>query len=345
MDRPGKYLYLKDNKTKKYWSATYQPVRKKPSYFEARHGLGYTVIKTRYDGIESEITYFVPTKDSCEIWLVRLRNKTSKMKDLTVVPYVEWLIGDYHMELRYRNIMNLYDRFWFDKSNAAILAKKTAMWESFNIQPFHSVAFLASTLPVRGCATQKSEFLGRYNSEESPQFLTADKFNSSELCSGEDGIGALRHNIKLKKGEEKEFVVVLGQVDHRKEVKSLISRYRNVKFVKSELERVKKLWRKRIIDNIIIETPDKDFDLIMNIWVKYQMYICNLWSRSPSYYHEGGGGRGYRDSCQDAEGIMSVDSSHAISKIRTLATLIRKDGSCAPGWSTTRGPATHTPNK
>jgi len=75
------------------------------------------------------------------------------------------------------------------------------------------------------------------------------------------------------------------------------------------------------------------------------MYICNLWSRSPSYYHEGSGGKGYRDSCQDAEGIMSVNARHARDKIRVLATLIRKDGSCAPGWSTTRGPANYAPNK
>jgi len=344
-DRPGKYLYLKDNVTKRCWSATYQPIKEKPAYFEARHGLGYTVIKARYYGIESEITYFVPNEDACEIWLVRLKNKTSRKRDLTLIPYIEWLIGDYHMELRYRNIMNLYNRFWLDEESGIIFARKTAMWEALNIQPFHSTAFFASSLPVRDCATRKDSFLGRYNNEEKPRSLVSDDFVSSKICSGEDGIGAFKHRLGLKPQEEKEFVVILGQTENKNSAKAVVSKYRNLKNAKSEFESVKMLWRKRIVDNIKIETPDKNFDLMINIWVKYQMYICNLWSRSPSYYHEGSGGKGYRDSCQDAEGIMAINPEHGLAKIRILAGLIRRDGSCAPGWSTARGPAGYLPNK
>jgi len=344
-DRPGKYIYIKDNKSKKYWGATYQPVRQKPELFEARHGLGYTAIKTVYYGIESEVTYFVPNNDTCEVWFVRLKNRTSGARDLTVIPYVEWLIGDYHMELRYRNIMNLYNRFWFDKQDEIIFARKTAMWEAFNIQPFRSLAFLASSLPSKGHATRKDLFLGRYNNESKPESVVSDNFTSSGLCSGEDGVGALKLRVSLKPNEEKEFAVIVGQTENKNKARALVSKYRNIKTTKSELEKTKKSWRKRILDNIIVQTPDKDFDTMINIWVKYQMYICNLWSRSPSYYHEGSGGKGYRDSCQDAEGIMSINPRHAHDKIRFLATLIRKDGSCAPGWSTTRGPAAYSPNK
>ncbi|MBN1871414.1 MAG: hypothetical protein JW800_02465 [Candidatus Omnitrophica bacterium] len=344
-DRPGKYIYLKDNETKKYWGATYQPVKAEPDGFTARHGLGYTVIKTRYYGIDSEVTYFVPSEDTCEIWLVKLSNKTRRSRDLTVVPYVEWLIGDYHEELRYRNIMNLYNRFWADDENGIIFARKTAMWEALNIKPFHSIAFFASSLPVLGVATRKDLFLGKFNNEEKPQSVTSDHFMESRFCSGEDGIGAFRHKVALKAGGTREFVVILGQIPSKSKVKELVAKYRNLTTAKEELENVKTIWRDRIVNNIWVKTPDRSFDLMTNIWLKYQMYICNLWSRSPSYYHEGSGGKGYRDSCQDAEGIMAIDSDHALSKIKTIAGLIRRDGSCCPGWSTTRGPANHMPNK
>jgi len=343
-DRPGKYIYIKDNKTKKYWGATYQPVMAKPSKFESRHGLGYTTIKTNYYGIESEITYFVPLEDTCEIWLVKITNNSSKARDLTLVPYIEWLVGDYHMELRYRNIMNLYDRFWFDEESEVIFAKKTAIWEALNIQPFRSLAFFASSLGARGSATQKDVFVGRYKTETNPESISGD-FIESGSCSGEDGIAALRHILRLNPGSTKEFVVVLGQTENRNKVIEMVSKYRDIGNAKAQLERVKKSWHDKIVDNVIIKTPDKDFDLIINIWVKYQIYICNMWSRSPSFYHEGAGGRGYRDSCQDVEGIMAFNPEHALSKIRTLAGLIRQDGSCAPGWSTTRGHAGYLPNK
>jgi cellobiose phosphorylase len=95
----------------------------------------------------------------------------------------------------------------------------------------------------------------------------------------------------------------------------------------------------------VIKTPDKEFDLIANIWVKYQLYICNLWSRSPSYYHEGSGGRGYRDSCQDSESIVSINQELTRKRILHIASLIRRDGTSAPGWGDLEGPARHRPNK
>ena len=131
-DRPGRYIFLKDAKTKDAWSGTYQPMRKKSS-FTCRHGLGYTIISTTRSRINSEITYFVPRNDNCELWLAKITNSSKKTRHLDVFPYAEWLIGDYHQELRYRNIMNLYNRIWYDKENKIILAKKTAQWGDMNI--------------------------------------------------------------------------------------------------------------------------------------------------------------------------------------------------------------------
>ncbi|NQT95380.1 MAG: hypothetical protein HQ572_02920 [Candidatus Omnitrophica bacterium] len=344
-DRPGRYMYVRDKQTKKCWSASYQPMRVKPQFYEARHGLGYTITNTTYNGINIKITFFVPEHDTCEIWLVTATNKTGKKRNLELFPYVEWLMGDYHQELRYRNIMNLYNRICYNKPNKAIFAKKTAFWGDMHIKPFPYIDFLASSLAVSGYATQKDEFLGRGNTEEAPESVISGNFKNFEFASGEDGIACLKHNLTLLPKSSKEFTVILGQTDKDDHLSELLKKYRNTKRAKQELEKVKALWRSRVLDNIEIETPDKDFNLMMNIWVKYQVYICNFWSRSPSYYHEGAGGRGYRDSCQDAESIMSIDLAHAKKKIKQLVSLIRRDGTCAPGFSDTTGPAKHRPNK
>jgi cellobiose phosphorylase len=344
-DRPGRYIYMRDKKSGKYWSATYQPVRARYTRYEARHGLGYTVIETEHSGITARITFFVPRKDACEVMLVELANKTGRKRELEIFPYVEWLMGDYHEELRYRNIMILYNRVWFDRSHEAVFAKKTAAWGSFNIKPFNDTLFFASSLPVRGCCTRKDVFVGKYNTEEDPVSVSSGKFRDAHLCSGEDGIAALKHSLTLGPGRKKEFSIVLGQAESVHYLGKMLSRYRDISKAKKELEKVRSMWKERIVDNIRVETPDKDFDTIINIWVKYQLYICNLWSRSPSFYHEGSGGRGYRDSCQDAEGILSLDPAHAYMKIKKLASLIRRDGTSAPGWSDTAGPAAHRPNK
>ncbi len=348
-DRPGKYIYVRlktgRRKQSQAFSLTYQPLRIKPQFFECRHGLGYSTISARNAGLQSEITYFVPRQDDCEIWLTSIENTTSKSMSLELFPYVEFLLGDYHEELRYRNIMNLYNRIWFDESHQAVFAKKTAQWQGMNIQPFDSLVFFASSLKVSGSCTQKDVFLGPYNTEENPRAVMDGTFKNFPLCSGEDGIGSFRHKITLKPKQKKEFVVVLGQTSSIPAITKILSKYRDLNQTKKELQIVKDLWLKRVSDNIEIKTPDKEFDTYFNVWAKYQMYICNLWSRSPSYYHEGSGGRGYRDSCQDSEAIVSINSQLTRSKILKIASLIRRDGTSVPGWSDTRGPHKFRPNK
>ncbi|MBU0549683.1 MAG: hypothetical protein KJ838_05155 [Candidatus Omnitrophica bacterium] len=351
-DRPGRYIYIKDTESAKVWSSTYQPMRTKPDYYRCRHGLGYTTIESGYYGIGTAITYFVPERDDCEVWIVRVENKTGRSRSLEIYPYIEWLLGDYHGELRYRNIMNLYNRIWFDSSHQAVFAKKTAFWQDMNIRPFQGNAFFASSLAVKNHWLNKYEFLGRYNSEEKPEAIlsnhkspvTSHKRNK-QICSGEDGIAVFKHRINLSKNQAKEFAIVLGQLESPAKINRVIKKYRNIKNAKIELKNSKSAWRKRIIDNIIVKTPEKEIDFLTNAWLKYQLYICNFWSRSPSYYHEGSGGKGYRDSAQDGESILSLDAGISRQKILKLASLIRRDGTSASGWSETEGPHKFRPNK
>ncbi len=351
-DRPGRYLYIRETKNDerrtmngKAWSATYQPLRIKPQFYQARHGLGYTVIESKNFGIRSKLTYFVPQNDDCEVWIIKITNESKNKRSLELYPYVEWLIGDYHVELRYRNILNLYNRVWFDRNLKAIFAKKTAFWQDMNIKAVKYTCFFASSLKVDKYATRKNAFLGKYNTEEKPQAILSGRMENIPFCSGEDGIACFKHNIKLNPGQSQEFTIVLGQLEGQPKVRKVINKYKNIRNAKQELEKTKKIWKARIANNLVVKTPDKDFDLMMNIWVKYQVYICNFWSRSPSYYHEGSGGRGYRDSCQDSESIVSINSELTRKKILKLASLIRKDGTSAPGWADTTGPAHHRPNK
>ena len=43
-DQPGRYIYIRDDDSKDYWSASWQPVGKDLKLYqsECRHGLGYT---------------------------------------------------------------------------------------------------------------------------------------------------------------------------------------------------------------------------------------------------------------------------------------------------------------
>jgi len=340
--RPGRYVFIQDEDTTKAFSVSWDPIRAKYDSYECRSGFGYQIIKSRVNGVEGETTYFVPVDEPCEIWKVRIKNTTKKTKRLNVFGYLEWFIGsaDY---ITFYNIAILWNRVHYDKKTNAIFAKKTAFYEEFNIKNNPYVLFFSSSQKASSWDCHKENFLGKGNTCQHPEGVFKGRGTNS-ICDGEEPVAVLHQKMTLKPGEEKELVFILGQTAGQKDAERIIGKYKDKKNVMAALKAATAMWQDRL-SPVQVETPDKDFDNIMNNWIKYQLWMCNLWSRSPSFYHEGQGGRGLRDSCQDSESILSLDCEAAKAKMLKVASLIRRDGTLAPGWSDTYGPYSNRPFK
>ena len=76
LDRPGHYVYLRDDDTGEYWSVSWQPVGKSSDQasYECRHGLSYSRFICDYRELHAEQTLFIPIDDDVELWDVRIRN-------------------------------------------------------------------------------------------------------------------------------------------------------------------------------------------------------------------------------------------------------------------------------
>ena len=59
MDRPGKYLYLKDTETNDIWSPTWQPVQTKLDEYECRIGFGYNKISALFKQVKTKLDFLV----------------------------------------------------------------------------------------------------------------------------------------------------------------------------------------------------------------------------------------------------------------------------------------------
>ncbi|MCX5749772.1 MAG: hypothetical protein NTZ10_05980 [Candidatus Saganbacteria bacterium] len=340
--RPGRYVFIQDEETNKTFSISWEPLRTKYEKFECIVGFGYQTIRSRSNGVEGETTYFVPADEPCEIWKVKIKNATKKTKKLNLFGYLEWFIGsaDY---ITFYNIAILWNRVRFDKKAKAIFARKTAFYEEFNIKDNPYTLFFASSEKVSSWDCNKRKFLGAGNTCQHPEGVYNGTCTNS-ICDGEEPVGVLHHRVTLKPGQEKEIAFILGQTVGQKNAARIIKKYRDKKTVERSLESTKVFWEKKLVP-VQVDTPDKDFNNIMNNWIKYQLWICNMWSRSPSFYHEGQGGRGLRDSCQDSESILSIDPQYAKAKMLKVASLTRRDGTLAPGWSDTYGPYSNKPFK
>ncbi len=84
LDRPGHYVYIRDDDTGEFWSISWQPVGKDftTAKYTCRHGLSYTKFQCDYNDIEAEQLLFIPVEDDVEIWDIIIKNNSSRITKL-----------------------------------------------------------------------------------------------------------------------------------------------------------------------------------------------------------------------------------------------------------------------
>ena len=347
-DVPGRYLYLRDQSSGKFWSAGHLPTRRS-SRSVCRHGLGYTTLTNVDQEIESEITYFVPQNEPLEIWLVKIKNLSEKARTLKVFPFVEWSCGNWMPELSVRNLYILVNAGHFEKNGEILIARKFP-WGGKE-HPY--LYFMGSSLKAAGFDIDYEKFIGRDRDYSNPVAVEQGRCSNSQ-ARGTNMVGALEHDLVLKPGREKEFAVVVGVTpchEAPSAVKSAINRsrglvqkYRDLTAVRKALEDTKSQWRKAILErNVTVETPDRVLNNMVNVWMKYQISMNNYWGRSATFYHEGWGEFGYRNTAQDAWAMVPLHPEYAKEKLVRLCEHQKRNGQPLPGWSLELGPSTHRP--
>ncbi|MFX1278007.1 MAG: GH36-type glycosyl hydrolase domain-containing protein [Promethearchaeota archaeon] len=294
VDRPGRYIYIKGENDSEYWSPTWQPVIKKLDHYECRHGLGYTKFSSSFQGIHAEILYFVPIKDDVEIWFLKVQNKSSERKELKIFSYAEfclWNAESDQKDLQY--IQNVaVSRYSADD--------KTIFYHLFDLSTY--IAFFYSNGNITSYDCDREAFVGTYRSEANPISVEQGRCENSQALGG-NPIAATCNEVRLNPNETKEIIFILGVVKEKSHAKHLINKYRNDENVKIEFLNLKEVWD-NYLQNLIVDTPDHDFNSIINVWNPYQCKTTFDWARYVSFYETGiGRGLGFRDSNQDTLGV------------------------------------------
>ncbi len=330
-DEWGKFIYMRDNKSRCIYSFTYQPVRKAPKKFSCHHGLGYTTFMGMQADIASELSVFVPPDDTLEIWCLELTNESRRVKDLSLFTYFELNLGvapDWHREFH-----KLFIETSYDARKKALYATKRlwtlpdpdgAPWN----RSWEYIAFHAASQKPASFEADKESFLGNYGSLDKPRAVIEGRCSNTE-GKWNDSIGSLHIEVKLKPKEAKKIVFLLGVAKDRKEADRLISKYNNIKAATSALSDAKKLWLD-LFDGLHIKTPDKDFDAMNNYWLRYQSISGRIWGRSA--YYQMGGDYGYRDQLQDSQIFLTIDPRRTKEQILLNASHQFRDGMVQHWW-------------
>jgi cellobiose phosphorylase len=93
-DFGGRYVYLRDNASGDFWSPSWMPTQSQLDAFECRHGMGYSTISGKKDGIAASTRYFVPLDENLEIWQVTLANERLAAAEISVFSSVEFCLWE-----------------------------------------------------------------------------------------------------------------------------------------------------------------------------------------------------------------------------------------------------------
>lgn len=300
VDQPGRYVYIKDNETGEYWSGSWAPVCKPLEDYksECRHGTAYTVITSEYKKIKSEVTYYVPKDATYEVWAAKITNNDTKPRKLSVTGYCEF-VNDPNYEQDQVNLQYtlFITRTYFKKNYIHQMQN-----EVYNSKTGRFLG-LAGAKADAFCG-DRDAFVGSYRSYANPKGI--EEGLKGDLNYNTNSCGALQSDIVLQPGESKVLTYVLGGPKTEDEITSIISKYEKAGTVEKEVEELKNYWHEKL-DNFRVETPDEDFNNMINVWNAYNCFITFIWSRAASFQYCGlRNGFGYRDTVQDIQGVIHL---------------------------------------
>ncbi|MEO8178558.1 MAG: glycosyl hydrolase family 65 protein [Deltaproteobacteria bacterium] len=323
LDQPGRYFYLRDRDSKDYWSASWQPVGKPLDQYQStcRHGMGYTIISSKYSGIETESTYFVPLGQTFEYWRLRVSNTDPKPRKLSVFTYAEFtnvghLINDL-TNLQYSPFVT--QAKYHQDGLLALASHPHDVFDPKDLRSAGRYWLKFSGAPVVAFESQRERFIGNYGSYAQPEAVIRGSLSNFEIA-GENMIGSMQIDLELAPGESRELLVLLGLGTPESHANTTCQQYANSERCAAELERVRKSWHARL-DPVQIQTPDAEFDSMINVWNAYNSLITYAWSRSASTIYNGErDGLGYRDTVQDFLGVTPLLGKEMQARLELMLT-------------------------
>lgn len=344
-DEPGRYIYIRDNLSKDYWSASWQSVGKNLTRYksECRHGMAYTKMRALYAGISSEVLYYVPLDAAHEVWAVAVRNDSDVVRELTVTGYAEFTNNpNYEQDQVNLQYSQLITRTEFENDHILQLihgnldAVSADGKEVDNKDVGYRLFGLAGQR-VSGYCGNKENFLGRYHGYGDPQGVTTGKLDGS-MNYNENACGALSAVLVLNPGETAHLAFIVG-AKNREESRALMARYADPAAVcPEELAALKAHWHTKL-ENFQIHTPSAEMNSMINTWNAYNCFMTFTWSRAASLVYCGlRNGYGYRDTVQDIQGVIHLAPEQAAEKIRFMLSAQVDNGGGLPLVKFTHNP-------
>ncbi len=326
-DTPSEVIYLQDVESGELWSATPLPIRQPASSYLIRHGFGYTRFEHTSHGIALDLVQFVPLTDPLKISRLKITNRSTETRQLSVAHYVDWVLGNQRSRTAPFIVTEI------EPKTGALLARNP--WRT---EFQERVVFMDLGGKQQACTGDRAEFVGRHGSLSEPAALLRSGRLSNRVGGGLDPCGAMQTKLALRPGEESELVFILGEAESKDAAVAMIEAYRSID-LDGVFKSVTDYWD-QTLGAIQVKTPDRTIDILLNGWLLYQTLVCRVWARTGFY--QSSGAYGFRDQLQDVMALCIARPALAREHILRAAARQFMAGDVQHWWLPTSGQGVKT---
>ena len=326
-DSCGEAFYLRDEESGRFWSPTPWPTRGQ-GYYACRHGFGYSVFTHTEDHIDSELRVYVALNAPVKFAVLKVRNKSGRLRRLSATGYIEWVLG----ELRPKSMMHVITEM--DPNTGALLAGN-----AYNEDFGERMAFFDVDDATRSFTGDRTEFIGRNGTLSNPAAMSLPRL-SGKVGAALDPCAAIRVPFELADGQDCEVIFRLGAARNGDDARHVAESFRGSAAARGAFEVVTNYW-KHTLGAVRVETPDPFIDMLANGWLLYQTMACRLWGRTAFY--QSSGAFGFRDQLQDVMALVHTEPGLVRAHLLLCASRQFKEGDVQHWWHPPlgRGVRTH----
>lgn len=226
-DSWGSFCYIKDIKSGKIWSNTYQPTQSSGKEYSVNFKADKSEFRRKDHQIETFTEIVVSPEDNAEIRIITLVNHSSETRYIELTSYLELALAPHLTDRAHPCFNKLFIETEALPEFSALLAfRRLRSPTDLPLWAVHLLSMSSTSDEKVQYETDRNRFIGRGKSLKYPSAMSGDLSNTTGTVL--DPIFSLRRRIAIEPGKRFQLSFITAITDNRASAMSLIEKYKDI---------------------------------------------------------------------------------------------------------------------
>src|SRR5581483_10802743 len=199
-DADGQFIYLRDVRSGRVWSTTFQPSLCEPDEYNVTFGADRATFRRRDEDISTRLDIAVSTEDDVEVRRVTIRNHGSRIREIDVTSYAEIVLAPAAADLAHPAFGKLFVETEYLPDHAALVChRRPRDPREESVWAFHVLSLEGRPQGPLEWETDRARFLGRGRTPIHPAAMDGRPLSGTTGVVL-DPIVSLRQRVRLPPG-------------------------------------------------------------------------------------------------------------------------------------------------